>query len=175
MLGVPTQIWVFDRTASFDRVIYTRPSPFTAVIFFLPKLPSPSPLLAPLPPSPPPSTARALIFFLVSVVGISFMVVLVLVDSFVDYVFRLSLSSFLDSRYYHGSLTLMQCTLRFASILSPSLLLYPPCMNVCRNFKPHEWDGHHGRRRSRRPSEVLTVGTPDARLELLAIGSPNYD
>ena len=77
-----------------------------------------------------------------------------------------SISSFLDSRYYCGVLTLMQCTLRFAFISSSSLLLYPPCMNVCRDLKPHEWDGHHVRRKSRRPSEVSTIGTPDNRLEL---------
>ena len=93
--------------------------------------------------------------------GISFVVVLVLVDSFMDCGFHLSPSSFIDSMYYHGALTLMQCTLRFASILSPSQVLYPPCMNVCHDLKPHEWDDHHVRRKSQRPSEVPIVGTPD--------------
>ena len=34
-------------------------------------------------------------------------------------------------------------------------------MNVCRDLKPHEWDRHHVRRKSWRPSEVLTVETLD--------------
>ena len=42
-----------------------------------------------------------------------------------------------------------KCTLCFASILSSSLLLYLPCLDVCRDLKPHEWDGHRVRRKSR--------------------------
>ena len=48
--------------------------------------------------------------------------VIALVDLFVvDCDSFLFISSFLDSRYYHGTLTLIQCTLCFDSILSLSL------------------------------------------------------
>ena len=49
----------------------------------------------------------------------------------------------------------LQCTLRFASSLLPSLLLYLLCVNVCVDLEPHVWIGYQ-----RMPEVPAIVGTP---------------
>jgi hypothetical protein len=55
-----------------------------------------------------------------------------------------------------------QCTLRFGSVLPPSLLLFLPYVNGCIDLEPHVWIGHQS------APKVLALG-----LELLTIGSPS--
>ena len=104
-----------------------------------------------------------MLFFLGSVVGIPFVEVLVLEDLFVACGFHFHPPSSPLSRYnLHGALTLMSMYLAICLLFFFPLLLYPPCVNACRDLKPHEWASHHVRRRFQRPPEVSAlVGTPD--------------
>ena len=67
---------------------------------------------------------------------------------------------FLSSSLSQGTTSManpnFKCTLRFGSVLPPSLLLFLPCVNGCIDLEPHVWIGHQSA-----PKVPAIAGTSD--------------